>query len=105
MVARSGVFSQLCLQLGDVSMHGELLTVFRHDILNTVADKARNVCIMIVSLMGTYMYPVTLLTEFIRARGALPAPFFACPNGKLMLRRVICYLSGYWHFAAKYQVI
>ena len=23
MVARSGVFSQLCLQLGDVSMHGE----------------------------------------------------------------------------------
>ena len=49
MVARSGVFSQLCLQLGDVSMHGELITVFRHDILiNTVADKARNVCIMSV---------------------------------------------------------
>ena len=34
--------------------------------------------------MGTYMYPVTLLTEFTRARGALPAPFFTCPNGKLM---------------------
>ena len=87
MVPRSGVSSQLCLQLGDVSIHGELITVsFRHF---KHSGRQGPQCLHIngCSLKGTSICPVSLLTEFIRARGVVPAPFFAYPNGKLMLRR------------------
>lgn len=87
MVPRSGFFSQWCLQLRDVSIQGELITVsFRHF---KHSGRQGPQCLHINgdSLMGTSICPVTLLTEFIRARGPLPAPFFAYPDGTLMLRR------------------
>ena len=87
MVPRSRLAVGNCLQLGDVILSGDLITVSFRRFKHSAKQGPQSLQVRGGCITGTLISPAAFLRDFQNARGTVQASFFAYPDGSPMLRR------------------
>ena len=87
MVPRSRLAIGNCLQLGDVLLSGDLITVSFRRFKHSAKQGPQSLQVRGGCITGTLISPAAFLRDFLKARGTVQASFFAYPDGSPMLRR------------------
>ncbi|RLJ22740.1 hypothetical protein DJ031_00315 [bacterium endosymbiont of Escarpia laminata] len=87
MVPRARNMVHGCLHMGDVLLSGELIMLSFRRFKHSARQGPQSLQVRGECIHGSAIHPAAFLREFQQARGALPGPLFAHPDGSPMLRR------------------
>ena len=86
MVPRSRSMMQRCLQVDDILISGDLITLSFKRFKHSGRQGPQSLQVGGEVISGTPIYPASVMREFLQERGSAQASLFAYPDGSPMMR-------------------
>ena len=87
MVPRCKSSTKGCLQLGDVMIDSNIITVHFQSFKHSSKQGPQTLRVRADCIEGSNMNPIHILQEFLKVRGRIPSTLFSFSDGRPMVRR------------------